>query len=129
MRIPASAAALLAASCVSAGEYVPSIAGPWGGPMVTLDIGEGGAVMRESCGEIALDAVRPDAAGRFTTRGRKTRYAPGPQPADGVPPATLVSVTGRVEGEIMVLTVAEPGASPRDVTLHKGRRGKIIRCY
>lgn len=128
VRIPAFAAALLA-SCVSASEPL-SLTGPWGGEMVSLEIGEGGsATIRESCGDIALDAIRPDVRGHFVTQGRLTNYAPGPQNADEAPASTPVEVTGRISGPTMTLIIAEPGAARRQIVLHKGRRAKVIRCY
>jgi hypothetical protein len=97
--------------------------------MVALEIGDGGAMIREPCGEIALDAIRPDAGGRFSAPGRMTTYTPGPQRADDAPSTTPVAVTGRIEGETMMLSIAQPGAPVRELTLHKGRRAKVIRCY
>ena len=98
--------------------------------MVSLEIGEGGsATIRESCGDIALDAIRPDERGHFVTQGRLTNYAPGPQDADESPASTPVEVTGQISGATMALTIAEPGAGHRQIMLRKGLRAKVIRCY
>lgn len=130
MRTVAVVAAMLAASCVSAGDTPPLAEGPWGGEMVVLEITQsGGAKLRESCGEIAFDPIRPDAEGNFATRGRSTAYKPGPQPADEPADSTAVSVSGRIEGDTMVLQINEAGAPQRELTLRRGQRLKIVTCY
>lgn len=133
MRIRPIALSLLAASCVTApasgGGWSQPIVGPWGTRGAALEIAADGAVLHESCSEIALEPIRPDAQGRFTVAGRLIAYAPGPQNADVAPAATPVTVSGRIEGAVMVLSIAEPGGAARELRFQQGMRAKVIRCY
>lgn len=129
MRTFPLALALLGGSCVSAPAAGRPIEGSWGAPQAALELTAQGGRLVEGCGEVVMNAIRPDARGRFSTAGRQSIFRGGPQRADEAPATDPVRITGRVEGDALSLTIAARGMPAREVRLQRGVRGKIIRCY
>lgn len=119
---------LLAWASMTPVAATPPVEGVWGAPGTRLVLSADRALIQEDCAEIALPPLSPAADGRFSAEGRMTAYDPGPQNADAPPRGVPVKVTGRMEGEVMELAIAQEGAKPRAMTLRHGFRGKIIRC-
>ena len=108
----------------------PALVGEWGAPQVRLSLGATGGRIEFSCAAATIDAaVHPDAAGTFSVAGRHEDFTGGPAPADTPPRTTPARFTGKVEGDILQLSVKREGAAAETYTLQRGRRTKLIRCY
>lgn len=108
----------------------PALAGEWGAPQVRLSLGATGGRIEFSCAAATIDAaVLPDAAGNFNVAGRHEDFTGGPAPAGTPPRTTPARFTGKVDGDILQLSVKRQGAAAETYTLQRGRRTKLIRCY
>lgn len=108
----------------------PALVGEWGGPQVKMSLGAAGGRIEFSCAAATIDAaVHPDAAGMFYVAGRHEDFTSGPAPADTPASTTPARFTGKVDGDILQLSVKRQGAAAETYTLQRGRRTKLIRCY
>lgn len=123
---------VVAALAMSSGgkAATPSgLEGVWGAPGANLTVGPDGAVLEQDCADGRFSAVRLDARGRFRAPGAWAEHAPGPQAADEGPGQGAATFEGKVEGDTLVLTITRPGQPVRTLTLAKGKRAKLIRCF
>lgn len=119
-------AVLLAGNGVAAG---PAIEGPWAGEHIQLEADAQGARIEADCasGTIA-GPLRPGADGRFAATGTFDAQQAGPQAANA-PSAAAARYTGRVQDDLMTLSILAPGASEAQTfTLRRGARVKLRRC-
>jgi hypothetical protein len=121
-------AALLGLGAAVTGAAPPPLAGIWGAPGSMLTIDAQGARLEQDCASGSFGPVRADAKGRFKARGRFDLHQPGPQRADS-PAGAAAVFSGAIKGDQLVLSIEPAGGRPQIVTLTKGRRVKLIRCY
>ena len=121
-------AALLGLGTAVTGAAPPSLAGIWGAPGSMLTIDAQGARLEQDCASGSFGPVRADAKGRFKAKGRFDLHQPGPQRAD-VPAGADTIFSGRIKGDQLVLSIEPAGGRAQTVTLTRGRRVKLIRCY
>ncbi|HYZ48003.1 MAG TPA: hypothetical protein VE567_03830, partial [Sphingomonas sp.] len=67
--------------------------------------------------------------GAFRVAGQWEEHAPGPQLGDAGPPASKASLQGQVQGDMLALTVMREGGTAETLTLLRGRRPKLVRCF
>lgn len=110
-----------------------SLSGVWGARGAMLTVGADGARLEQDCASGSFGPVHIDAHGRFKTTGRFETFQPGPQRADvDEAPGGAggnASFDGVVQGNTLRLTVHPAGAPAHDLTLTRGMRVKLIRCY
>ena len=123
---------VVAALVMSGGSKAATPAGLegiWGAPGAILTVGPNGSVLEQDCADGRFPAVRPDARGRFRAAGAWAEHAPGPQAADQGPGQDAATFEGKVDGDTLVLTITRAGQPARTLTLSKGKRAKLIRCF
>ena len=121
-------AALFGIAAMTAGASAPPLLGQWGGPGVNLTFGADGARLEQDCASGSFGPVRADARGHFKTSGRFEAYGPGPQRADETPGGNA-AFEGQLAGDTLHLTIRPAGGAPQQMTLLRGKRAKLIRCY
>jgi len=105
--------------------------GPWGGSHVSMSVTSAGARLEYDCAEgVIEEALRPDAAGRFTANGIHTPGHGGPIRVDEVLPSFRARYEGRVDGERMdlLVTLTETGVALGSFQLRRGNSGILLRC-
>ena len=121
-------AALLGIAAMTAGASAPPLLGQWGAPGANLTIGADGARLDQECGSGSFGPVQADARGHFKTSGRFEMYQPGPQRADETPGGNA-AFEGTVAGDTLHLTIRPASGAAQQMTLLRGKRAKLIRCY
>lgn len=105
--------------------------GLWGGVHVSMQTAAQGAALEFDCAHGAiLEAIKPDAAGKFAVRGTFTPERGGPVRKDN-PPRDLPAVyTGTIDGEVMHLEITLAGQQEAlgTFTLTRGDAGRIVKC-
>jgi len=128
-------AMLLGAAFAMTGAASPpaSLSGVWGARGAILTVGADGARLEQDCASGSFGPVRVDAHGRFKANGRFETFQPGPQRADvDEAPGGAggnASFDGAVNGNTLRLTIHSAEGGAHDLTLTKGMRVKLIRCY
>ena len=123
-------ATLLGLAFVMTGAANPAtpLSGVWGAPGTMLTLGAEGARLEQDCASGSFGPVHADARGRFTAMGRFEAYQPGPQRVDETPGGNA-SFAGAIEGDTLRLTIRPADGAAHDLTLTRGKRVKLIRCY
>ncbi len=71
-----------------------------------------------------------DAKGRFKANGNHEDYSSGPVSGDKVPDLRSTIYRGSLRGDTLTLVVQVSGQpKPRTLTLVRGKRVKLIRCF
>jgi hypothetical protein len=107
------------------------LSGLWGGLHVRLEISDQGATLEFDCASGSIsEPILLDSAGRFDVAGSYTRQGPGPV-RQGVKGDTPAHYSGVVTGETMELSLRLEGSSEPvfDLSLTRGKQGKITKCY
>lgn len=128
--MPSIRIALLGAAIVMTGNAGPghSLTGQWGAPGANLTIGADGARLDQECASGSFGPVQADSRGYFKTAGRFEAYQPGPQRADETPGGNA-GFEGHLQGDTLRLTIRPAQGPPQELTLMRGKRAKLIRCY
>ncbi|MBA2920688.1 hypothetical protein GON01_06705 [Sphingomonas sp. MAH-20] len=121
-------AALLGFVVALTGNTGPALTGQWGAPGANLIVGADGARIEQECAGGSFASATPGADGRFTAKGRYESYGPGPQRADETAAANA-TFEGRLQGDTLRLTIRPANGTPQQLTLLRGKRAKLIRCY
>lgn len=102
--------------------------GEWGGDRAMLTIGPDGATLRQDCAEGRFGPVNPDGKGAFVAKGSYDAAGPGPQAGDaaGGRPARY---EGHIAGDTLHLVIHPAEGPVQKLTLIRGQRQKLIRCY
>lgn len=121
----------LAATVTGNAPAKAPLAGTWGGPGAMLTLDAQGGKLAQDCGGGRFGPVKADARGKFKAAGQFETYRPGPQRADepgeaGAPAATY---EGTIAGDTIRLTIRPAAGPAQTLTLVKGKRVKLIRCY
>lgn len=107
------------------------VSGPWGGEHILLVVSDTGSTIEYDCanGTIA-GAILPGDDGRFENSGTHIRGHGGPARQDEVPDAHPASYSGRIEGNMMTLTVRETdtGTAIGTYKLERGVAGRVFKC-
>jgi len=107
------------------------LSGLWGGMHVTLENSERGATLEFDCGTGTIrEPILLDSAGHFDVAGSYNREGPGPV-RQGVQTDSSARYSGTVTGDTMTLAVRLGGSSDPllNLSLTRGRQGKIVKCY
>lgn len=106
------------------------LTGDWSGPQAHLSLTDEGGRLELGCATVGIEApIRPDSAGRFAANGRLEAFDGGPTRAEVPPKRDSVRLDGRVDGDSLEISIDRGGTVANEIyTLHRGRRGKIIRC-
>lgn len=106
------------------------LTGEWGGPQSRFHLTETGGTLDLACASVHISSpLHPGADGRFTAEARYEDFTGGPTLADTPPATTLAHFSGRVDGNIMQLSIQRAGdKTTQDFVLERGRRVKLIRC-
>lgn len=121
-------AALFGIAAMTSGASAPPLLGQWGAPGANLTIGAEGARLEQDCASGSFGPVRADARGRFKTVGRFEAYQPGPQRADESAGGNA-GFEGALDGDTLRLTIRPAGGVAQELSLMRGKRAKLIRCY
>jgi hypothetical protein len=121
-------AALVGAAVAMTGNAGPGLTGQWGARGANLSVGADGARLEQDCASGSFAPVAIDANGRFSAKGRYDAHGSGPQRAD-VPPGGNAAFEGRLDGDTLRLTIRPAEGAPQQLTLLRGKRAKLIRCY
>lgn len=124
------AAGLLLMGSSPHGGSVAPLTGEWGGPQVRFHLTETGGTLDLACASARLTSpVRPGADGQFTIEAEYEEFSAGPTLADAPPASTPAHFSGRIDGNMMQLSVRRAGnKTTQDFVLERGRRVKLIRC-
>ena len=105
------------------------LTGIWGGRQAVLTVTADGARLEAACAQGGITGpIRLDRRGRFTAQGSFEAFTGGPQRADGEGLASA-RYSGEVHGSTMTLVVRAAGVPPEVLTLTRGVRPKLVRCY
>lgn len=126
---------LLAAGLLMMGASPPDgsvapLTGEWGGPQVRFHLTETGGTLDLACASARITSpVRPGAEGHFSVEAEYEEFSAGPTPADAPLASTPAHFSGRIDGNMMQLSVRRAGnTTTQDFVLERGRRVKLIRC-
>lgn len=106
------------------------LTGEWGGPQVRFHLTETGGTLELACATVrTASPVRPGSEGQFTAVAWYEDFTGGPTRADAARESTPAHFSGRVDGNIMRLSVQRAGdVTTQEFVLERGRRVKLIRC-
>ena len=109
----------------------PPLTGEWGGDRARLMLTAEGGRIDYDCGSGAINGpLRLDVNGRFKANGNHEEYTSGPAAGDAPPKLRSTVYRGSLHGETLTLVVQVAGQpKPRTLTLVRGKRVKIIRCF
>lgn len=118
--------------CSAASTQPPAvILGDWGGDHAGLIATADSGTLEYDCavGRIT-ETLRPDAAGHFAATGTHTPGHGGPSRIDEVPPLRPARYSGRVDGDLMSLTVVmtDSNATVGTFQLTRGRSPNVFKC-
>ena len=107
------------------------LTGEWGGDRARLVLTAAGGRIDYDCGSGTINGpLRLDAKGRFKANGNHEEYASGPTAGDMTPKLRSTVYRGSLHGETLTLVVQVSGQpKPRTLTLVRGKRVKLIRCF
>jgi hypothetical protein len=121
-------AALVGAAVAMTGNAGPGLTGQWGARGANLSVGADGARLEQDCASGSFAPVAIDTNGRFSAKGRYDAHGPGPQRANASP-GRAAAFEGRLDGDTLRLTIRPAEGAPQQLTLLRGKRAKLIRCY
>jgi len=107
------------------------ISGLWGGQGISMEVTDSGATLDFDCASGSItEAIVPDSAGKFSTKGRFARQHPGPTREDENTEGQPANYSGVVDGENLTLTITLTKNSEKvgDFKLAHGKIGRIRRC-
>ena len=111
------------------------LAGMWGAPDALLVFDAQGGRLQTGCTLIRFAPVGRDANGAFETRAQATQLdaQPPSETADedkeeAPPPSKPATLSGKVSGGAMDLSLTVEGQAPRSFHLLLGQRGNPPRC-
>ena len=113
------------------GATQPPLTGEWGGDRARLMLTAAGGRIDYDCGSGTIRGpLRLDAKGRFKASGDHEEYAPGPVSGDAKRKLDPTVYRGSLHGDTLTLVVHISGQpKPRTLTLVRGKRVKLIRCF
>lgn len=131
-QITALIVALTISSCQSAVvSPAGEVTGSWGGRHVSLVLGQGGGDLEYDCAAGRIEGpLLTDRTGRFTANGYHSPGQGGPERQGYEPPRLAAVYTGRVQGDVITLTVSVPstGVQIGPLTLRHNAQPMIMRC-
>lgn len=102
--------------------------GEWGGDRTMMTVSAKGATLHQDCAEGHFGPVKPDARGAFSIEGIYSPGGPGPQAGDAIG-GGRARYEGRTKGDTLHLVIRTNDAPAQTLTLIRGQRQKLIRCY
>lgn len=113
------------------GAAQPTLTGEWGGDRARLMFTPTGGRIDFDCGSGTIKGpLRLDAKGRFKANGNHEDYAAGPASGDTTPKLRSTLYRGSLHGDTLTLVVQVSGQpKPRTLTLVRGKRVKLVRCF
>ncbi len=109
----------------------PPLTGEWGGDRARLTLTATGGRIDYDCGSGTIKGpLRLDAKSRFKANGDHEEYSPGPVSGDAKRVLHPTVYRGSLHADTITLVVQVSGEpKPRTLTLVRGKRIKLIRCY
>jgi hypothetical protein len=121
---------LVAAPTPTSGSRIAP--GSWGGVGIALEVTDSGARIELDCAHGTIDAALAlDAEGGFDLPGTLVRERPGPVRMDEEePPGVPVRYSGRLEGETLTISIAQPDAPRpmRPLSAALGKPARLRKC-
>jgi len=123
-------ASLMTTAVDAGGAPLSHVTGDWGGAQARLAIFADGGRLDLSCASASLDTpLVATGNGGFSASGHYEEFGGGPTLADAAPALIAARFTGRVDGDVMQLSMQVHGAAAaQHFTLERGRRVKLVRC-
>lgn len=122
-------ASIIGALAMAASAGSTSLLGNWAGSGIGMKVTAEGAVMSFDCASIRISKpLELGSDGNFTAEARASHYKPGPQLADQPTAESVSRVSGVLHGNVLSLTVTEPGRPPASYALQRNARLKLRRC-
>jgi len=122
--------ALNAHNCMSQSKSKTLAQGKWGGPDVSMTVGESSAELQFACGDGEITgSIELDKNNRFKTDGTYSRRGPGPiREGDHGRPAEYI---GHLSGDRLTLKIILKidNSEIGEYVLDKGKSVRIHRCY
>ena len=104
-------------------------AGIWGGPHISIEVGEKSARIEYDCANGMIDGpLVVDSNGNFKLRGTHRIERGGPIRADDDTKGQPATYTGSIKGNTMTLTLRLGDSEAETFTLEKGREGDLVKC-
>ena len=102
--------------------------GVWGGPHISIEIGEKSARIEYDCANGTIDGpLVVDSNGNFKLRGTH-RLEGGPITPDDDKKGQPATYTGSIKGNTMTLTLKVGNSEAETFTLEKGKQGELVKC-
>ena len=103
--------------------------GVWGGEHIRFDVTEGGARIDLDCAHASVEGkVYVDASGRFSAAATYRRERGGPAREEEEARGERVTLSGRVGGSLMTLTVTRGRETIGTYKLTRGNEGRVFKC-
>lgn len=119
----------LAAGLLASAGTVPALDGRWAGDRMIMTIGPDGATLQSDCAAGAISGpIALDRHGKFNARGNYHVYRGGPQQADVAPSRTVSTFRGRLAGDLLELSISNPGLPVATFKLRRDGKLKLVRC-
>lgn len=130
MRAFALVGAAVLAGCSTLDDKPDYLLGAWGGPHIGITFEGGLANVEFDCASGTIDGeVYPGKDGEFTAKGTIRTGTGGPVRVGQIFKSQRASYSGRVEKDVMTLTVTlEDGSAASPFTLTQGAQPQLTRC-
>ncbi len=109
-----------------ADELLPGV---WGGQHIRFEVTDDGARIDLDCAHGSLDGkIFVDGAGRFNATAFYQQEHGGPVREEEEARGERVTLTGRVGGSLMTLTITRGRTKIGTYTLTRGREARVVKC-
>ena len=103
--------------------------GVWGGEHIRFEVNEGGARIDLDCAHASVEGkVYVDGSGRFSAAAVYRRERGGPAREEEEARGQRVTLTGRVGGSLMSLTITRGRTRLGTYTLTRDREAHVVKC-
>jgi len=103
--------------------------GAWGGQHIRIEVTDDGARIDLDCAHASVEGkIFVDGSGRFSAAATYQHEHGGPVREEEEARGERVTLTGRVGGSLMTLTITRGRTKIGTYTLTRGSEGKVVKC-